>query len=71
MIPSDAADQRLATIEALSEALDDLYNWARVVEKNAALFSLLERRLAGMVAEDAVRGLGYLQRSDVFQPRLV
>ena len=63
-------DQRLATIDELSDALDNLYNWARVIEKNRTDFDPLERRLAQMIAEDAVRGLGFLQRADVFQPRL-
>ena len=65
-----SAEERLATIEGLAEALDDVYNWARVIEKNRSLFEPLERRLAAMVAEDAVRGLGFLARADVFQPRI-
>ena len=65
------ADQRSTTVDQLADALDALYNWARVVEKNRTDFSLLERRLAAMIAEDACRGIGYLNRADVFNERLV
>lgn len=69
-MPDEIRDQRLATVEGLSNALNDLYNWARVAQKNGKAFNLLERRLAGMMADDAVRGMGFLARADVFQETL-
>lgn len=63
-------ERRLATIHQLSDALENLYNCARVVQKNADDFSRLERALASMVVDDAVRSIGFLNRPDVFQEPL-
>lgn len=64
-------DPRSAAVDDLAEALDRLYNCARVIEKNRRDFSLLERRLAGMIVEDACRSIGYLNRADVFNEPLL
>lgn len=63
-------ERRLATINQLSDALENLYMCARVVQKNVNDFSRLERALAGMVVDDSVRGIGFLNRADVFQEPL-
>lgn len=64
-------DPRSAAVDDLADALDNLYNSARVIEKNRRDFNLLERRLAGMLVEDACRGIGYLNRADIFNEPLI